>query len=108
MSHLTIPLNEMANDIVIDHIKLLCQQAYEQGVEDGRTKYSYPEVLTKDHLVQIFQIEKSTVNKLVALPSFPKLKDVRARYPRDRVLEWIDDNTSWVKQNTNYFGKEAM
>ncbi|QVY60969.1 hypothetical protein [Cytobacillus gottheilii] len=108
MPSINIPLSEMANEVVVDHIKLLCQQAYEQGVEDARKKFSFPEVLTKEHLVEIFQVEKSTVNKIVAIPTFPKLKDVRARYPREQVFSWITNNSTWVDKNTNYFSKEAM
>ncbi|MGN7183732.1 hypothetical protein [Cytobacillus kochii] len=108
MSSINIPLSEIANDVVVDHIKLLCQQAYELGVEDARRKFSFPEVLTKDHLAEIFQVEKSTVNRIVSLPAFPKLKDVRARYPREQVISWILKNSTWVEENTNYFNKEAM
>jgi len=108
MAHLTIPVENVANEIVIEHIKILCQKAYEQGVKDAQAKHSYPKVLTKDHLVQIFQIEKPTVNKLITKPNFPKLKDIQARYPRDQVFEWIELNSTYVKQHTNYFSKEAM
>lgn len=103
-----ISFSELEANILSEKLSTLFQQAYEQGVEDARKKYSFPEILTKDHLVQVFQIEKPTVNKLVALPTFPKLKDVRARYPRDRVFDWINENSTWVRKNTSYFGKEAI
>jgi hypothetical protein len=103
MTHLSIPLDEMANDLVINHIKMLCQQAYEQGVSDAQKRFSLPHTLTKEHLQEIFQIKLPTVNKLVANPTFPRLKDIQARYPRDQVFKWIENNTNWVEQNTNYF-----
>lgn len=108
MTHLTIPIENVANDFVIDHIKSLCQQAYEKGIRDGQEKYGMPHILTKVHLTEIFQIKMPTVNKLVAQPSFPKLKDVQARYPRDLVFAWIKENSTWVEKNTKYFNKEAM
>ncbi len=81
----------------------MIQKAYEQGVKDGQEKYSLPHTLTKEHLAEIFQIKISTVNKLIARPSFPKLKDVQARYPRNQVLAWIEDNSTWVRKNTGYY-----
>ena len=72
------------------------QKAYEKGIEDGRSKYYYPPVLKKEHLEEILQIKRPTVDKLVADPSFPRLKNVQARYPRDTVFEWIEDNTEKV------------
>ncbi|MGI2329693.1 hypothetical protein [Planococcus sp. YIM B11945] len=69
------------------------QKAYEKGIEDGRSKYYYPPVLKKADLVTILQVEMPTVTKLVANPTFPRLKDVKARYPRDEVFKWIEENT---------------
>jgi hypothetical protein len=69
------------------------QKAYEKGIEDGRSKYYYPPVLKKADLVNILQVEMPTVTKIVANPTFPRLKEVKARYPRDQVFKWIEENT---------------
>lgn len=101
MAHLSIPVEDSANEVVVEHIKQLFQQAYEQGVQDGRTLFAYPEVLTKKHLCEIFQLKEDAINKMVANPTFPKFTQARARYPRDQVLVWI-------RKHTSYLNKEAI
>jgi hypothetical protein len=108
MPQTMITFDELEANLFKSRMEELFRQAYEKGVEDGMKRFSYPPVLTKEHLKEIFQVEPATVNKLVAYPTFPKFNEVRARYPRDRVFEWIDQNSTWVKQNTNYFSKEVI
>lgn len=79
------------------------EKAYMEGVEEGRTKFNYPPVLTKAHLCEIFQTEMPTVSRLVARPDFPKLTVVRARYPRDQVFEWIERNSNLFIQQQYEF-----
>lgn len=100
---LEMTLEELEEKLKETHLKRMFQEAYEQGVQDGIQKYALPHLLTKQHLCEMFQVEMPTVSKLVAHPSFPKFDMVRARYPRDAVLEWISKNTTWVKDNTNYY-----
>ncbi|WP_235863989.1 hypothetical protein [Sutcliffiella halmapala] len=108
MPETTITFDQLESEFLKGRLEKLIKSAYEQGVEDARKTFSYPEVLTKDHLVKVFQVEKSTVNKIIAIPTFPKLKDVRARYPREQVFSWISSNSTWVDKNTNYFNREVI
>ncbi|MET1032435.1 hypothetical protein [Domibacillus tundrae] len=85
---------ELEMEIFILETKKAIQQAYQQGVEDGMKRFFYPPVLTKKDLMEIMQIELSTVTKVVAHPTFPKLSPVQASYPRDEVFAWIKRNTS--------------
>ncbi|MEI2392234.1 hypothetical protein V8V55_20735 [Priestia megaterium] len=71
----------------------LFKEAYKKGVEDGKNYFSYPPVLTNKDLAEIFQIADSTVTKLTADPSFPRLSKIKGRYPRDKVFEWINQNS---------------
>ncbi|MED3888227.1 hypothetical protein [Priestia aryabhattai] len=71
----------------------LFKEAYKKGVEDGKNHFSYPPVLTNKDLAEIFQIADSTVTKLTADPSFPRLSKIKGRYPRDKVFEWINQNS---------------
>ncbi|MBU8908550.1 hypothetical protein [Desertibacillus haloalkaliphilus] len=96
-------MDELESKLMEERLNAMFQKAYEQGVRDAIEKYSFPVLLTKQHLCEIFQVEMPTVSKLVAHPNFPKFEMIRARYPRDAVLDWINENTNWVKDNTNYF-----
>lgn len=96
MPHITF--DELEAKLLEDKLKRLFEQAYEQGLRDALKRFSYPPVLTKKHLCEIFQVEMPTVTKIVAHPTFPKLTKVRARYPRDLVFKWIEDNTTFVER----------
>lgn len=87
-------LQELDEMYLIQKFELLIKQAYQQGVSDGKAELSYPPVLTKDHLVEILQVKKPTVDKIIKDYSFPRLKTIQARYPRDAVFAWIESNTA--------------
>ncbi|MGR3287137.1 hypothetical protein [Bacillus sonorensis] len=103
MANLGISLDNLPNETVFEIVKALCEKAYQQGVEDGAKKYTYPPILKNTHLQEIFQIKSAAVTRLTGIESFPKLKTIQARYPRDLVFEWIKQNSTWVEENTNYF-----
>ncbi|WP_233414603.1 helix-turn-helix domain-containing protein [Thermaerobacillus caldiproteolyticus] len=81
-----------------NYVKDLVRQAYELGVEEGREKYSYPPLLTRKDLAEIFQVQLSTVSNLTDIPGFPKFEHIRARYPRDQVFRWIEENSTYLEQ----------
>lgn len=96
-----ITLKELEAKLLEENLKSMFKQAYEQGVKDAQKRFSYPHVLTKQHLAEIFQVKMPTVNKIIAHPSFPKFTEVSARYPRDQVFMWIDDHSTYFKDIFN-------
>ncbi|NPC91184.1 hypothetical protein HOO54_02675 [Bacillus sp. WMMC1349] len=107
MAKLGISLDNLADETIFEIVKSLCEKAYEKGIEDGAKRYSFPPILKNTHLQEIFQIKSAAVTRLTGIDSFPKLKTIQARYPRDLVFEWIKQNSTWVEENTNYFKKGA-
>ena len=101
-------IDDLEMDLFKARMEELFQKAYEKGVQDGMERFSYPPTLKNSDIAKIFQIADSTVVKLTANPSFPRLSKIKGRYPRDLVFEWINENSNWVKQNTNYFSKNVM
>lgn len=90
-------IEKLGTEIMILEMKEAIRQAYEQGVEDGMKRFSYPPVLTKRDLMKIMQIQLPTVTKVVSHPTFPKFSAVQARYPRDEVFAWIKRNSSFLQ-----------
>ncbi|SPU09467.1 Uncharacterised protein [Bacillus licheniformis] len=45
MANLGISLDNLPNETVFEIVKALCEKAYQQGVEDGAKKYTYPPIL---------------------------------------------------------------
>lgn len=93
-----ITFDEMEANLFMGRMEKLFQQAYEKGVEDGMRKFSYPPILLNTHIAEILQIKMPTVNKITNHPSFPRLNNIRARYPRDQVFAWIEDNTTYLRE----------
>ncbi|MGE7838037.1 hypothetical protein [Viridibacillus arvi] len=96
----TPTLQSLEEQFILEKFQILIQQAYENGVKDGQTRFSYPPVLTNAHLAEILQVQPPTVQKIVTEPSFPKLTKIRARYPRDAVFSWIERNTAVLVKYT--------
>jgi predicted DNA-binding transcriptional regulator AlpA len=98
MSQTIITFDELEANLFKDRMEKMFQEAYEKGVEDGMKKFSYPPTLRNHHLADILQIAMPTVNKITASPSFPRLTNIKSRYPRDAVFQWIEQNTSLLKE----------
>jgi len=75
-----------------EQMKNMFQQAYEQGVSDAIAKYNLPHHLRKQHIADLFQVKLATVENIIRMEGFPKSKIVAARYPRDLVIEWMNDS----------------
>jgi hypothetical protein len=98
MPQTLITFDEMEANLFKDRMEKLFQKAYEKGVEDGIKKFSYPPTLRKQHIAEILQIEMPTVNKVTAIPGFPKSTLVKARYPRDLVFKWLEQNSTLLQE----------
>ncbi|RAZ73602.1 hypothetical protein [Planococcus halotolerans] len=98
MAKQVVTIESLEDQLFQLKLEKIIQQAYEQGVRDARTKFHFPHVLKKEHLVEILQVKAPTVDKLVVHPEFPRLGTVKGRYPRDKVFEWIESNTEYVNQ----------
>jgi hypothetical protein len=94
----TITFDELEAKLFQSKMEELFQKAYEKGVEDGMKKFSYPPVLRNSHLSEILQIAPPTVIKVTSNPSFPRMQNIKGRYPRDLVFEWIEANSTYLKQ----------
>lgn len=85
-------IQQLQSELIKEEMKQAIKEAYLLGVEDGRSRFDYPYLLTKKDLAKIFQVELSTVNKIVGKRGFPKSNFVAGRYPRDDVFKWIEAN----------------
>ncbi|MGN7403505.1 hypothetical protein ACTHO0_27035 [Cytobacillus praedii] len=97
MTQTLITFDELEANLFQAKMESLFQKAYEQGVKDGMSRFSFPPVLTNKHLAEIMQIAPPTVIKVTADPTFPRLSKIKARYPRDQVFEWIQANSTKLK-----------
>lgn len=93
-------IKELKSELIKEEIKQIIKDAYQQGIEDSKSQYALPFLLTKRDLSNIFQVKEPTVNKIIARRDFPKSEFVAARYPRDEVFKWIESNSKNFNINT--------
>lgn len=93
-------LQGLDEQYLIQKFEILIQQAFERGIEEGQKRFTYPPVLRREHLKEILSVAYPTVDKLTRDPSFPRLTAISARYPRDAVFKWIEENTVMIEKYT--------
>lgn len=103
-----IVLEELKAKLLEENLKDLFVQAYQQGVKDCQEQYAFSHLLNKKDLCNIFQVEESTVNKIVARQGFPKSKFVTARYPRDEVFKWMYENCVNVENDKRQIRRKSF
>jgi len=88
-----ITFSESDKEQLIDSFKQVIEQAYIQGVEDGKQHHTIPYHMTKKDLAEFFQVSMPSVENIIRMDGFPKSKVIRARYPRDLVIKWAHENS---------------
>ncbi|KMT62530.1 DNA-binding protein [Listeria sp. SHR_NRA_18] len=79
-------------NILSELLAQVAEKAYMHGVEDAKKYYQYPEALKTTDIEKMYQIKSAKVSELVRRRDFPKIKLIRARYPRDEVIEFMKNN----------------
>ncbi|XYU16989.1 hypothetical protein ACS3OL_14090 [Bacillus pumilus] len=105
MPQTVITFDELTATVFQDQMQKLFQEAYEKGVEDGRTKYALKPVLTRKEAMEVLRCKETKMAELVARSDFPKNPMLGRNIPTKQLLEWIDLHTEWMKENTDYFKK---
>lgn len=94
-----ITLESLEAKLLEENLKKMFRQAYEQGLADAQKKESLPYHLTKKHLAELCQVSLATVENIIRMDGFPKSTVAQARYPRDAVLQWMNENIEVVNYN---------
>lgn len=93
-------------NILSELLVQVAEKAYVRGVEDAKKYYQYPEALKTTDIEKMYQIKSAKVSELVRRKDFPKIKLIRARYPRDEVIEFMKNNKHlYVEKSREVKGK---
>lgn len=107
---MNLTIDELKEALLNAELADLFQKAYKQGVEDCReamkSELRLPSNLRKEHVARIFQCELPTVEKIIRMDGFPKCHALAARYPRDKVLEWRDNNVMYMNEQLGIYVSE--
>lgn len=108
MEHNHENIEDLEIQIKFLQLKALIRQAYEQGCEEGRTKFAQDDVMTRAEAMKYLKCRPTKMAELLARPDFPVNREFGVKIPTVMLQQWIYRNTSWVEQNTNYYSKEAI
>lgn len=87
-------------DLFEQKLSLAIEKAYQQGVEDGRTKYELPNLMTRKEFMNFAGIGESKCAELFNRQDFPVNREFgHPRVPTALLFEWIYANTHWVRAN---------
>jgi len=62
-----------------------------------------PHLLTREEAMDVLRCGKSTLAELMRRPDFPVTKEFGVKIPTHMLFKWIEKNTRWVEENTDYF-----
>lgn len=75
-----------------------------KALQDFRTT-QLPPMLTKQQLEKLLNIKHAKASELLNRPDFPVFREAGVLVPTHLLFKWIERNTRWVEDNTNYFQK---
>ncbi|MED0665752.1 hypothetical protein P4T04_05390 [Bacillus badius] len=62
-----------------------------------------PHILTREETMDVLRCGKSKLAELMRRPDFPVMRDFGVKVPTHLLFKWIEKNTAWVDENTDYF-----
>ncbi|MFJ7841624.1 hypothetical protein ACIQXG_19510 [Lysinibacillus sphaericus] len=87
-------------DLFEQKLSLAIEKAYQQGVEDGRSKYGLKALMTRKEFMNFAGIGETKCAELFNRRDFPVNREFgHPRVPTQLLLEWINANTDWVRAN---------
>lgn len=97
--------------IQIDPEKLLGNEDFRQilreeiqsAVSEVVRQNQLPPMLNRKQLMELFQIGQTKCSELLNRPDFPVFREAGVLIPTHLLFQWIEKNTRWVEENTNYF-----
>jgi hypothetical protein len=67
-----------------------------------------PAILTRSETKELLRCGDTKIAELYARPDFPVNKVLGKMVPTHMLMKWIEHNTRWVDENTDYFKKDVI
>ncbi|OQM47550.1 hypothetical protein B6A27_00210 [Anoxybacillus sp. UARK-01] len=96
-------------EISIDQIRQVIHEEVTKAVDEVM-KYrqsQLPPMLTRKQLMELFNISQTKCSELLNRADFPVFREAGVLIPTHLLFKWIEKNTRWVTENTD-FNKEAI
>jgi hypothetical protein len=83
----------------------IADRAAEILVERISSINDLPLILTREEAMNVLRCGPTKMAELMNRPDFPVTREVGVKIPTHMLMKWIERNTRWVEENTNYFNK---
>jgi hypothetical protein len=86
-----------------EEFRQIIREEIKNAVADVVKQNQLPPMLTREELMQVLRIKSTKCSELLNRPDFPVFREAGVLIPTHLLFQWIEKNTRWVEENTNYF-----
>jgi hypothetical protein len=93
-------------------IELVANKIAERAFDKLSERFSHinglPLILTRDEAKDLLKCGNTKMSELMARSDFPVNRDIGVKIPTHMLIKWIEQNTRWIDENTDYFKKDVI
>lgn len=96
--------NEEYKEALKEVFREVVQEELAKIIEPKPMIRELPHLLSREQLMEFFHMKSTKASELLKRADFPKIRDAgHVLIPSKQLLEWIDEHTEWMRENTTYF-----
>ncbi|MED4977192.1 DNA-binding protein [Heyndrickxia faecalis] len=92
-------------DFADEQFREVLRQEIDKALADVVRKNELPPMLTKKEFMELLRIKDTKASELLNRPDFPVFREAGVLIPTHLLFQWIEKNTRWVEENSNYFNR---
>ena len=87
----------------MDELRSMIREEVKGAVQEVVQAQKLPPLLTRTEMMGVLRIGHCKAAELIARPDFPVFREAGLLFPTDKLFEWVDRNTRWMEDNSDYF-----
>jgi predicted XRE-type DNA-binding protein len=95
-------------DFKSEEFRQVLREELANAIGDVMKQRQLPPMLTRKQMMEVLHISQTKASELLNRPDFPVFREAGVLIPTHLLFKWIEKNTRWIAENTNYFNKEAI
>lgn len=90
-------------DFSDEQFRTVLREEIKNAIADVVQQNQLPPLLSIEELMQLLRIKRTKASELLNKAGFPVLREAGVLIPTHLLFKWIDRNSGWVEENTNYY-----
>lgn len=82
-------------------LRQIIREEVREAMESSKVR-ELPPFLTRKELMALLHISQTKTSELLGRPDFPVFREAGLLIPTALLFKWIEKNTQWVEDNSNY------